>query len=272
MAESTVEPGLLDRGGVRLAVHGPRATITLDRPEKLNAQTPHTWQALAEIGRTLDGDVRIVVVRGEGRSFSAGLDRRLFTEEGFDGLPGLLSLGNQPTEQADAEIAAFQQGFSWLREPDRVTIAAVQGHAIGAGFQLALACDLRVLTEDAKLRMAETSLGLVPDLGGTLPLVRTVGYARAVEICLTGRDVTAGEALRLGLANSVVSAEQLDGAVEELVEAISRAPEGATRETLMLLSQADEVVDPEQQLAAERSAQLRRISERAGVMNAGPAQ
>jgi enoyl-CoA hydratase/carnithine racemase len=256
-----VDVNLLDRGGVALTVHGRRATITLNRPDKLNAQTPQTWKALREIGQKLDPEVRVVVVRGEGRAFSAGLDRRLFGFEDVEGAPGLISLGQRPTEQADAEIAAFQQGFSWLREPDRVTIAAVHGHAIGAGFQLALACDLRVLADDAKLRMAETSLGLVPDLGGTLPLVRSVGYAKAVEICLTGREVPAEEAVRLGLANAVVPVDQLTSAVDQLVDAVSQSPEGAARETLALLVQADEAVDPEQQLAAERAAQLRRIGE-----------
>ncbi len=256
-----MDAGLLDRGGVGLTIDGPRATITLDRPDKLNAQTPHTWKALREIGQSLDPEVRVVVVRGEGRAFSAGLDRRMFGFDTVEGVPGLMSLGEGPTEQADAEIAGFQQGFSWLREPDRVTIAAVQGHAIGAGFQLALACDLRVLADDARLRMAETSLGIVPDLGGTLPLVHAVGYARAAEICLTGREVLAPEAERIGLANSVVPVAELTSAVDELADAILRAPAGATRETLALLALADEAVDPEQQLAAERAAQLRRISD-----------
>ncbi|MER6988100.1 enoyl-CoA hydratase/isomerase family protein [Saccharopolyspora hirsuta] len=263
MAESMVDADLLDRGGVGLTIRGRRATITLNRPDKLNAQTPHTWQALREIGRCLGAEVRVVVLRGAGRAFSAGLDRRLFTAAEVDGAPGLVSLAQRPTEQADAEIAGFQQGFSWLREPDRVTIASVRGHAIGAGFQLALACDLRVVAAGASFRMAETGLGLVPDLGGTLPLVRTVGYARAVEICLTGREILADEALRLGLVNAVVEPDRLDAATDELAEVVARPPLGAVRETLALLVQADEAVDPEQQLAAERAAQLRRIAEMA---------
>ncbi|GAB3293261.1 enoyl-CoA hydratase/isomerase family protein [Parasphingorhabdus pacifica] len=261
MAESTVDADLLDRGGVGLTIQGRRATITLERPDKLNAQTPYTWRALQEIGQSLGTDVRVVVVRGEGRAFSAGLDRSLFGAEADDGSTGLVGLGLRPMEQADAEIAGFQQGFSWLRDPQRVTIAAVHGHAIGAGFQLALACDLRVLADDASFRMAETSLGLVPDLGGTLPLVRAVGYSKAVEICLTGRDVSAQEALGLGLANTVVSGDQLEATVDQLVEALTAPPPGATRETLALLAQAEEAVDPEQQFAAERAAQLRRITE-----------
>lgn len=262
-----MDADLLDRSGVGLEVRGQRATITLDRPDKLNAQTPLTWQALREIGEKLDPDVRVVVVSGAGRSFSAGLDRRMFGSGGNDGGSGLVELSKTPTEEADAEIARFQQGFSWLREPDRVTIAAVQGHAIGAGFQLALACDMRVLAEDASLRMAETGLGLVPDLGGTLPLLRSVGYAKAVEICLTSRDVPAEEAQRLGLANAVVPNDRLTHAVDELVDSVLAPPAGAVRETLALLDQADEPVDPEQQLAAERAAQLRRIAEMSELLD-----
>lgn len=263
MAES-VDTSVLANGSVRLAVDGPLATITLNRPDRLNAQSPSMWAALREIGRNLAAEVRIVVVRGEGKSFSAGLDRALFSggREGERGLPDLARL---PTEEADAEVLSFQQAFSWLREPDRVTIAAVQGHAIGAGFQLALACDLRVLTEDARVRMAEPGLGLVPDLGGTLPLVRAVGYSRAVEICLTGREVPAAEAERIGLAHAVVPIGRLADEVDRLVAAVLRVPAGAARETLTLLMQAEVAVDPEQQLAAERAAQLRRLAEIAGT-------
>ena len=261
-----MDADLLDRGGVGLAIHERRATITLNRPDKLNAQTPHTWQALREIGRSLGAEIRVVVLRGAGRAFSAGLDRRLFGLADVDGAPGLADLARRPTEQADADIAGFQQGFSWLREPERVTIAAVHGHAIGAGFQLALACDLRVAATDARFRMAETGLGIVPDLGGTLPLVRAAGYSRAVDICLTGREVWADEALQLGLVNRVVAPESLDAAVDELTDAVCAPPEGAVRETLSLLNMADEVVEPEQQLAAERAAQLRRLTELAELL------
>jgi len=137
----------------------------------------------------------------------------------------------------------------------------VHGHAIGAGFQLALACDLRIATTEAKFTMAEPSLGLVPDLTGTLPLVRAVGYSRAVDICLTGRRVTAAEALRIGLVNSVVAPDELDSAVDELVAALLKPAAGATRETLALLASAAESPGIDEQRAAERAAQLRRLAE-----------
>src|SRR4029078_1641563 len=118
----------------------------------------------------------------------------------------------------------------WLRRPDLISIAAVQGHAIGAGFQLALACDLRVLADDARLTMAEVSLGLVPDLTGTKRLVELVGYARALEICVTGRRVPAAEAERSRRANLVVGRADLDGAVADLTSAVLAAPRDAVVE------------------------------------------
>ena len=260
MPVPAIDAGLLERGGVRLAIAGPVATLTLDRPDVLNAQTPATWQALRHVGEQLDPDVRVVVVRGSGRAFSAGLDRRMFTGEPVDGEPGGLgALLSLPAAEADAKIASYQAGFTWLSDPARVTIAAVQGHAIGAGFQLALACDFRVLAEDAQFCMAETGLGLVPDLGGTLPLVRLVGYSRAAEICVTSRRVSAEESLRIGLANSVVPSSGLDAAVTELTAAVLKPMAGAVTETLALIASAASGVPFSDQLALERAAQLRRL-------------
>ncbi|MGH3325692.1 MAG: enoyl-CoA hydratase/isomerase family protein, partial [Streptomyces sp.] len=182
---------LLDKDGVRLTVDGAVATVTLANPAKRNVQSPALWRALTEAGRILPGDVRIVVLRAEGRSFSAGLDRQAFTPEGFDGEPSFLDLARGSDEALDATIAEYQEAFTWWHRPDLISIAAVQGHAIGAGFQLALAADLRVCAEDVQFAMRETGLGLVPDLTGTHPLVGLLGYARALEICVTGRFVHA---------------------------------------------------------------------------------
>ena len=110
-------------------------------------------------------------------------------------------------------IATWQEGFTWLRVPTFVSIAAVRGAAVGAGFQLALACDLRVLADDARFCMQEPLLGLVPDLTGTKPLVDLVGYSRALEICATTRWVAADEAREIGLATAVVPGDELDDAV-----------------------------------------------------------
>ncbi|MGW7352671.1 enoyl-CoA hydratase/isomerase family protein [Streptomyces sp. Z26] len=255
---------LLDKDGVLLDVDGAVATVTLAHPAKRNAQTPAMWRALDEAGRLLPGDVRVVVLRAQGASFSAGLDRQAFTPEGFDGEPSFLAMAKGSDAELDATIATYQRAFTWWRRPDLVTIAAVQGHAIGAGFQLALACDLRVCADDAQFAMRETSLGLVPDLTGTAPLTRLVGYARALEICVTGRFVHAAEAERTGLANLVVKGDELDGAVTDLAAAILAAPRDAVVETKALLAGAADRTEEEQR-AAEREAQGRRLRDLAGL-------
>ncbi|MGZ4659401.1 MAG: enoyl-CoA hydratase/isomerase family protein [Blastococcus sp.] len=249
-------------GWVRTSRDGAVLTVTLDRADQLNAQTPDTWSALAAVGASLDDDVRVVVVRGEGRSFSAGLDRSLFSAEpGVAG--GLGDLGRRSAEEAEERIRVYQSGFRWLRSPGIVSVAAVQGHAIGAGMQLALACDLRVLTDDAQLRLPEATLGLVPDLTGTSNLVELVGYARAMEICLTGRAVGAAEAHAIGLANVVVPAADLDATVADLVAALTAPQAGASRATAALVRSAVRN-SPEAQDAAERAAQVRRLQELVG--------
>ncbi|WAP55318.1 enoyl-CoA hydratase/isomerase family protein [Streptomyces sp. S465] len=255
---------LLDKDGVRLTVDDTVATVTLTNPAKRNAQSPALWRALAEAGKLVPGTVRVVVLRAEGKSFSAGLDRQAFTPEGFDGEPSFRDLARGSDSELDATIAEYQEAFTWWRRNDIVSVAAVQGHAIGAGFQLALACDLRICADDAQFAMRETSLGLVPDLTGTHPLVGLVGYARALEICATGRFVHAAEAERTGLANLVVPAAELDGAVQDLAAALLAAPRDAVIETKALLRGA---VDRtyEEQRAAERAAQARRLRDLVGL-------
>jgi enoyl-CoA hydratase/carnithine racemase len=255
---------LLDKDAVRVTVDDSVATVTLADGARRNAQTPAMWRALAETGRALPGTVRVVILRGEGPSFSAGLDRRAFTPEGIPGELSFVALSRADDATVDAEIARYQEAFTWWRRPDVVTVAAVQGHAIGAGFQLALACDLRICAEDAEFAMRETSLGLVPDLTGTHPLVSLVGYARALEICATGRAVGADEAERIGLANLVVPAADLDAAAADLAAALLAPPRDAVIETKALLRSAG-TLEYDAQRAAERAAQLRRIRDLTGT-------
>jgi enoyl-CoA hydratase/carnithine racemase len=213
--------------------------------------TPAVWRGLAAVGAGLPPEVRVVVVRGDGPSFCSGIDLRLFTEEGVPGEEPRLSPADPGFERS---VAAWQEGYLWLRDPDIVSVAAVQGHAIGAGFQLALACDLRILADDAKLCMKEPALGLVPDLTGTKPLVDIVGLPRAIELCLTARTVSAAEASQLRLAELVVPTADLDAAVADLTAALLATDAAAARATKRLLVQAG-ANTLEQQAAAERSAQ-----------------
>lgn len=233
--------------------------ISLDNASRHNAQVPSLWAALADVGRALGPDVGAVILRGEGPSFSAGLDRRLFEPDGIGGEPSLAELGARGTSAVEEAVAGFQAGFTVWSEIPAVTIAAVQGHAIGAGFQLALACDLRVVADDVALAMKETSLGLVPDLAGTTPLVRHVGYARALEICATGRVVRAPEAVQIGLAQLSVQIGELDAAARDLAAAVLQAPGPAVRELKPLLRNAIDATRTEQ-CAAERAAQARLLT------------
>jgi enoyl-CoA hydratase/carnithine racemase len=262
-----MDPQNLDDAGLRYDVSGPVATITLHRPDVRNAQTPTMWRALARLGAEIPDDVRVVVVKGEGHSFSAGLDRSMLdpsNTSGEESVAGLLSLSDG---ELSATIDAYQQGFTFLRDPRFVSIAAVQGYAIGAGFQLALSCDLRVAADDAQFCMKESALGLVPDLTGTKPLVESVGYARALEICATARMVGAAEAVDIGLVLTAVPAGELDEAVADLVGALTAPLAGAVRETKALLQgAADRSLDEQRRL--EREAQTRRFRELAALMGA----
>src|SRR5580698_10639312 len=131
--------------GLDLQIDDAVATVTLSRPDRRNAMTPSMWRGLASIGGQLPEQVRVVVIRGAGPSFCAGIDLRMFSAEGVPGEdppPGAADPG------FESWIASCQEGYLWLRDPGIVSIAAVQGHAIGAGFQLALACDMRILADD----------------------------------------------------------------------------------------------------------------------------
>jgi enoyl-CoA hydratase/carnithine racemase len=261
-------PEQLAAAGLRYDEDGVVATVTLARPEVRNAQTPAMWRALASIGDAISDDIRVVVLRGEGVSFSAGLDRAMLdparATDDPDSVPGLLMRND---EVISATIEKFQRGFLWLRDPRFISIAVVQGHAIGAGFQLALSCDLRVVAEDAQFCMKEPALGLVPDLTGTKPLVDAVGYARAVEICATTRMVGAAEALEIGLATIVCPVGELDDAVADLSAAVTAPMTNAVRETKDLLLKASEH-SLEEQRRLEREAQIRRFRELASLMAA----
>ncbi|WP_327091847.1 enoyl-CoA hydratase/isomerase family protein [Nonomuraea sp. NBC_01738] len=254
----SAEDASFKEAGLRFEVDGEIATITLDRPEKRNAQTFATWSALARIGDSLPEQVRVVVVTGEGPSFSAGIDLRMFTPEGVPGQGSFGSAARQDQDSFDQSIERAQQGFLWLRRPEIVSIAAVRGHAIGAGFQLALACDLRIVADDVKFCMKEPALGLVPDLTGTKPLVDLVGLAKATDLCLTARVVEADEAFRIGLAEMVVDGEGLAKAVQDKVEQVLSTNRDAATATKRLL-QGARLRTLEEQCAAERAEQAVRI-------------
>lgn len=244
-------------------------TIRLCSPQTRNAQTPALWRALATIGAQLDPAVRAVVLCADGPAFSAGLDRRMLSPQGIPGEGSLLDFAAMSPEDLDTRIAGYQEAFSWWRRSPVVTVAAVGGHAVGAGFQLALACDLIVVGDDAQFAMKEPSLGLVPDLGGTLPLVESVGYARALEIVVSGRRVDAEEAVRIGLALRSVPRAELESTAREIAKSCTTAMPGAVAGTKALLRDAAHragyAAAHDAQLGAERAAQGTRIRELAAM-------
>lgn len=250
---------------VRVDIRDDVLEVTLANPGARNAQTPATWRRLAAAQEALTPDVRTIVLRAEGPSFSAGLDRRMLSPDGVPGEMSLPALASRSDPDIDGFIRQAQAAFTWWRQVPQVSIALVQGHAIGAGFQLALACDLIVVADDARFAMRETSLGLVPDLGGTAPLVERVGYSRALEICATGRYVEADEAVELGIAVRRAPAGEWDAVVAEIAEPIHAALPGAVGELKALLDGAAGATD---QLARERAAQIRRLRELARLLGA----
>ena len=258
-----VDPERLAAAGLAVELDDAVLTVTLNKPDRRNSQTPRLWHALAAIGEALPEEVRVVVVRGAGDCFSAGIDTRLLGPDGIEGEDSVLELMQQSDEHIVDVIDGYQRGFTLLADPRIISVAAVHGYAIGAGFQLALACDLRVVADDVKFCMKEPALGLVPDLAGTKPLVDLVGYSRALEICATARYVQADEARELGIATVVVPRSELDGTTTDLVEALLANNSGAVRETKDLLQQAGARSLEEQRLA-ERQAQVRRFRELVG--------
>jgi enoyl-CoA hydratase/carnithine racemase len=197
---------------VNLEVSGSGVgTIRIDRP-KLN---PLNDQVALEIGEAVDaaaadGSVRAVIVYGGERVFAAGAD--------------IKEMSTQDPVEMFRYIGRFQNVFTRLEQLPVVTIAAINGYALGGGCELALACDLRICAEDSQLGQPEILLGVIPGAGGTQRLPRLVGVGRAKELIFTGRFVAAEEALRIGLVNEVVPADEVYARATKLAERFAAGP------------------------------------------------
>jgi enoyl-CoA hydratase len=187
------------------------ATVTIQRPEKLNALNP---QVIDELGMAFselrsDDEVRVVILTGAGdKAFVAGADIGVLAE--MNPLSG---------------VEVSRQGQVVFREIEtfpRPVIAAVGGYALGGGCELALACHLRIASENARFGLPEVGLGIIPGYGGTIRLARLVGLGKALELTLTGGQVGAEEAERLGLVNAVVPQEALLERAREMAGRIAR--------------------------------------------------
>lgn len=211
---------------IRYQRHADIGTLTLARPGKRNAQNPLMWQELARLGAGLlpDETLRCLVVTGEGPAFSAGIDL-------VEGMAGILAdaAGRPHDEDTLAAGLAVVGTFNWIPDLGCASVAAVRGHAYGAGLQLALACDFRIFAEGTKVGLTETRYGLLPDMGATVRLPRIVGESRAREMILLGDVIDAAEALQIGLASSVVAGADLDTAAAELAARLAAQPPIAVR-------------------------------------------
>lgn len=202
--------------------------MVLDRPERHNSQDLTMWHEVADAARHLgeNPEVVVVIVSGNGRSFSSGIDLKEFTRPGgFIRTLSEFPLG-APDPMLDA-IHDAQQAITALRRAPFLSIAALRGVALGAGMQLALACDVRITADDAQLALLESSKGLLPDLGATWNLPRLVSRERALDLILTGRTITGAEAAEIGIALSAVPAESLDDAVRNYADQIAVLPRTA---------------------------------------------
>jgi enoyl-CoA hydratase/carnithine racemase len=218
----------MTRATLRFERDGYVGWLRLFRPDRLNAFTPEMWRELRELGQEIrdDPELRALVVIGEGRAFSSGIDTSVFAGDGLgaDDLGEGAEAGTRHEDPVVDAIMQTQDSFTWLEEAPYATIAAVRGYALGAGLQLALACDMRVMVEGTKVGLLEFKYGILPDLGGTQRLPRLVGAAKAKELIFTATQIDAAEARRIGLVEQLVPDAELEPTVRDLAATIAAQP------------------------------------------------
>ena len=198
---------------VRLDIDGAIATITNNNPTKLNAFDDDMDERLFAILDELAGrpEVRAVIWRGEGRSWSAGRD--------------VSAIGTNVTDLSHHELMTRgHKGIQKLWELEAPVIVAMQGWAIGGSFQRALLCDIRIAADDARFRLPEVSHGVIPDTGGVSVLYEMCGHGLVSDMVLTGRTLSAQEALAHGIVSRVVAPHDLEAEARSMAEAIAAAP------------------------------------------------
>lgn len=186
------------------------AAITINRPSAMNAMTPATLDELAEAVRRVNGapEVRAAILTGAGtKAFMAGAD--------------IAAMRDMTPAQARDLARQAHQIYADIERSPKTFIAAVNGYALGGGCELAMACDIRLASENAKFGQPEINIGIIPGFGGTQRLPRLVGKGRALEMILTGEMIDAREAHRIGLVNRVVTQEELPEEARRLARAIA---------------------------------------------------
>lgn len=203
--------------------------ITINRPDKLNALNTQAKQELLQVFEQInhDQDIHVVIVTGAGeKSFVAGTDIGELTELNAE-TGRLFAMGGQEV-------------FDRIANLGKPVIAAVNGYALGGGCELAVACHLRVASENAKFGQPEVNLGIIPGYGGTQRLARLIGKGRALEMILTGDQIDAQEALRIGLVNKVVPLSELMKTAEAIAQKIVSKSQVAIRLALKAVNMTDE--------------------------------
>jgi enoyl-CoA hydratase/carnithine racemase len=242
--------------------------LYLNRPDKLNSFTIQMWHEMRALGIEVrdDPDLRALVVIGRGRAFSSGIDTTVFTGGGADSITesGDDGAGTRHADPTVNGILRAQESYSWLADARYPTIAAVRGYALGAGLQLALACDVRVFARGTTVGLLEHKYGILPDLGGTQRLPRVVGAGKAKELIWTAARIDAEEALRIGLCERLVEEPDLEVEVSTLAHTIASQPplavQGAKRaiETAGRLPIAEGlVIEAQEQAVCLRSDDMR---------------
>jgi enoyl-CoA hydratase/carnithine racemase len=205
---------------LKIRIEGEIAYIGLNRPEKRNAinqaMLREIPEALDEVDRP---EVRAIIFYGEGQAFSAGIDFTSLTNDtGAQGANG----GGPDMQRFRRFVHESQASLNRLESIEKPVIGALHGFVGGLGLELALACDARIAAVGSRLGMPEVRIGLVPDVGGTTRLTRTVGYARSKELIMTARMIGAEDAERIGLVNRVVAEGTHIAAAEELAREMAR--------------------------------------------------
>jgi 2-(1,2-epoxy-1,2-dihydrophenyl)acetyl-CoA isomerase len=220
----------MDYQEIRFDVRDGVGWLRLDRPDKLNALTSRLAQEALDVLAAVreDESVRCLVVTGEGRGFCAGQDLTEFTA----------GTGAGTLDVAEHLRSGYNRMITAIVELPLPVIAGVNGVAAGAGLSLALACDLRLASDTSKYLQAFVKIGLVPDSGSNWLLPRAVGYAKALELSITGDTFDADEALRIGLVHRVVPAAEFETALAELAGRMAKAATKGIGATKALMSEA----------------------------------
>jgi len=204
---------------VLVEIKAPVATITLNKPERLNAVDVEVWEGIRDAAVAVDETpgVRVAILQGAGGAFCAGLDVKAGSTLGD------LDAGSPASAMVRIRehLAHLQECFTRLERTRVPVIAAIERVCIGAGMELALCCDIRIAAEGTIFSIPEVQLGIVPDMGGTQRLPRTIGVGMAKELIYTARRFDATEALRIGFVNHVYPAGELGARAAELAAEIA---------------------------------------------------